>query len=89
MRVRSLCILTLLATPACLTPRQVAIQQAAFDHKCAEEKIAALRESADGRTVELDVCGQTRRYQDVSRKGLTWIETTNGMDPSKAELRSK
>ncbi len=62
-----------LGVPGQLTPvaRDQAIQQASFDHRCPPGKIDVLRHSRDSRTLELDVCGVTRRYQAV---GGAWVE---------------
>lgn len=70
-------------TCSCATPRTVAVQQASFDHRCPEEKISVLRTSDDRRSLELDVCGTSRRYQDLLRDGLTWVDVTGG-GPCKA-----
>jgi len=74
---------TLLLTTftACATPKTVAMQQAAFDHRCPENNIRVLRESDDRRSLELDVCGSVRRYQDVSKEGLTWVDVTGNSRP--------
>lgn len=53
-----------------------AIQQAAFDHQCPEERVRVVRASADRRSLEMDICGASRRYQEVSGKGLAWVDVT-------------
>lgn len=65
-----------------------AIRQAAFDYRCAEDKIRVVRHTENWLSVELDVCGKLRRYQYMS--GLeanppgpvVWVETTGGFPPS-------
>jgi hypothetical protein len=56
-----------------------AADQASFDHRCAKERIRTLRQTVDGMTVELDVCGSVRRYQSVHgayERRAIWIDTT-------------
>jgi len=65
-----------------------AIRQAAFDHRCAEDKIRVVRHTENWLSLELEVCGTLRRYQYIS--GLeasppgpvVWVETTGGFLPS-------
>ena len=65
---------------------QRAIEHASFFHPgCAIPEIKVLRLSEDRRYLELAVCGQIRRYQDMTpRSGaglrafgeLTWVDVT-------------
>lgn len=64
-------------TGACTGPAAV-VRQASFDHRCASERITVTRQSDNGRTVEMDVCGSVRRYQNLGRYGTdyTWVDVT-------------
>ena len=52
---------------------QRAIEHAAFFHPgCRPPEIKVLRLSEDRRYLELSVCGQTRRYQDITPRDSQW-----------------
>ncbi len=55
---------------------------AAFDHHCPPDRIRLIR--ADGGTVDLDVCGQVRRYKAVAGgfSEPTWLDVTTLYPPS-------
>jgi hypothetical protein len=63
---------------------QALIDKAAFDHGCPEGRVLVLRESyRGGATVDLDVCGRVRRYQDIGDADRTvWVDVTNAYPPS-------
>lgn len=74
----ALLLVTLCPASACIGAAPV-IRQASFDHRCAPERIAVTRRSDDGRSVEMDVCGSARRYQNLGRYGTdyTWVDVTS------------
>lgn len=55
------------------------IRQASFDHRCAPDRITVTRRSDNGRSVEMDVCGSVRRYQNLGRYGTDygWVDVTS------------
>ena len=55
------------------------INQASFDHECPEEDVTILRDSGDrmARTVDLDVCGARKRYQDRGGNVYLWQDITD------------
>ncbi len=60
-----------------------AVRQASFDHQCPQERISVLRHTANWLSLELDVCGRTRRYQFVGEgpdnaPGAIYVDTTDG-----------
>ena len=69
-----------LAQDARVTP---AVRQASFDHQCPQERISVLRHTANWLSLELEVCGRTRRYQFVGEgpdnaPGAIYVDTTDG-----------
>lgn len=56
------------------------INQASFDHNCPKESVAILSDSGDpiARTVDLNVCGQRRRYRDYGgERVFLWQDVTD------------
>ncbi len=76
MSTRGLAVLSGLLAVACGAPRTWAIQQASFDHRCDEKEVKVLRVSDNTKSLELDVCGEKRRYQYFSGGGQTWVDVT-------------
>ena len=69
-----------LAQDARVTP---AFRQASFDHQCPQEQIVVLRHTPNWLTLELNVCGRTRRYQFIGEgpdnaPGAIYLDTTDG-----------
>lgn len=80
-------LLLLTATAGCAAAAKArrAQEQAAFDHRCEPGRLQVVRQSDDGRTVELDVCGTVRRYQlisDPTSFPQVWLETTRDPGPA-------
>jgi hypothetical protein len=70
---------------AVIGPLSTVNGQVAFDHNCPDDRIRLIR--TDGVTIDLDVCGQVRRYKP-SASGLagpqaTWWDVTS-MYPASA-----
>ena len=70
----------LLGACVAFRPEAQAVRQAAFDHRCPEDQVKALRSGPGGRSWELEVCGESRRYQNLGRPGhySTWVDVTGG-----------
>jgi hypothetical protein len=57
--------------------RNKVVQTAAFEHKCAVERVRIVQENTDIVAYVLDVCGTERRYRDMgNEKQLQFVEVT-------------
>jgi hypothetical protein len=79
--------LIVLSASACLAgvARSKVIEQASFDHDCAQDKIQILEENTSIYAYRLNVCGTVRKYRD--RGTYHFFEVTT--DPATTPPPSK
>lgn len=57
--------------------RDTVVQTAAFEHKCAVDKVRIVEENTEIYAYVLDVCGVERRYRDMgNEKEFQFVEVT-------------
>jgi len=89
-------VLACVSLSACFRWQDGLIKQAAFDHRCSEDRVEVLRESGDpvSRTADVTVCGKERRYRDLGgARAIVWTDITDtvpsGVSPPSAPAPTK
>ncbi|AKF06851.1 hypothetical protein DB32_004000 [Sandaracinus amylolyticus] len=68
-----------LSIAGCYDWRRGVTETASVQHSCPPERIRILNDNGNGfaRTVQMDVCGERRVYQDVGgAQGFVWVDQT-------------
>jgi hypothetical protein len=78
-----LAALIALSALACFAdvPRSRVIEQASFDHDCAQDKIQILEENTSIYAYRLNVCGTERKYRDRGTYHFFEVTTDHATTP--------